>query len=129
MSISHDQVLTTLRAAVDTATAENARIAAVVVDTGGRVVGSIRMDGVGFVQHDAAMRKAVTSAAFGAPTAMMAEMMGGDPKLAPVLSDPSLLVLAGGAPLRDGPTLVGGLGIAGGHYAQDQTLLEKILSA
>jgi uncharacterized protein GlcG (DUF336 family) len=86
------------------------------------------MEGVGFVQYDAAMRKAVTSAAFGAPTAMMADMMGGDPKLAPVLHDPSLLVLAGGAPLRDGPTLVGGLGISGGHYSQDQSVLDKVLA-
>jgi glc operon protein GlcG len=125
--MNHDAVLTHLRSAVDAATAANARIAVAIVDTGGRVLGSLRMEGVGFVQLDAAIRKATTSANFGAPTAMMAEMMGGDPKLAPVLHDPTLLVLPGGAPLRDGGVVIAGIGIAGGHYSQDQAVLDATL--
>jgi glc operon protein GlcG len=129
MGLNHETVLKHLADASAAASQQNLKVAVVVVDTGGRVVGSVRMDGVGFLNHDAALRKAVASANFGAPTAMLGKMMGGDPMLAPVMNDPAMLLLPGGAPLRVDGVLVGGIGIAGGHYNQDQAVLDATLSA
>jgi glc operon protein GlcG len=127
--VNHEIALSFVNRAVDVASNAGQRIAVVVVDTGGHIVASARMTGVGYINVDAARRKAAASANFGAPTAMVSDMMGSDPKLAPVLNDPAILVLPGGAPLMDAGMLVGGIGIAGGHYSQDQALLDTLLSS
>ncbi len=127
MPVNHEVALDLVQRAIASAAAAQMNIAVSVVDTGGRVVACARMAGASYVHLDAASRKATASAAFGAPTAMLGEMMGGDPKLGPVLNDSQFLLLPGGAPVMADGALAGGIGIAGGHYSQDQQVLDAAL--
>lgn len=120
---------------LDAARAQSLAVAVVVVDLGGRVVASARMDGVGFVNLEVAQRKATAAASFGAPTHVVAELAA-DPLLASALAAvDDVLVLPGGFPLTaagglpaDGAAAVGGVGIAGGHYSQDRAVGEAALA-
>jgi glc operon protein GlcG len=129
MGLDHRIALAHIQKLVDIAESRNAAIACSVVDAGGRAVASVRMAGVGYVQLDAARRKANASAMFGAPTGIMSEMMGTDPKLAPVLADPEMLVLPGGLPLVIDGVVVGGIGVAGGHYSVDDAIVGALFAA
>jgi uncharacterized protein GlcG (DUF336 family) len=127
MAFDHSAALALISKAVAIADEQGQRVACAIVDTGGRVVASLRMTGVGYVNLDAARRKATASAVFGAPTAMMSDMMGGDPKMAPVLADAEMLVLPGALPIIDGGAVVGGIGIAGMHYMGDDAIVQAVM--
>lgn len=100
-------------------------IAAVVVDPGGHVVASARMDGASFLMAEVAQKKATLAAAMGVPTQMVAEMAAGDALLAHAFSgQENVVALAGGLPIAGDAGPIGGLGIAGGHYTQDQAIAE-----
>jgi len=111
--------------AVEAARAQGRPAAVVVVDRGGHVVASARMDGVSFVMADVARRKATLSSAMGAPTHVIAEMAQGDPALANAFTGSSdVIALGGGFPIMGDGGPIGGLGVAGGHYSQDQAVAE-----
>jgi uncharacterized protein GlcG (DUF336 family) len=127
-AIDYDTAAATVARVVAEARAQGVAVAVAVTDTGGHVVAAGRMDGIGFVSAEAARRKAVTAASFGAPTAAVAAMVEGDPALVAALrSAPELELLPGGFPLQVDGVTVGGVGIAGGHYSKDQTLGENAL--
>ena len=106
-----------------------AGVAAVVVDRGGHVVASARMDGVSFVMSDVARRKATMAAAMGASTAALGEMAASDPvMLAALTGNSDTVALGGGAPIMGANGPVGGLGISGGHYSADQVIADKALT-
>ena len=114
--------------AVKAATEMGLPIAAVVTDLGGHIVASARMDGVGFIMGEVARRKATTSATFGAPTHALAELAKSDALINDAFTGvDEIVVLAGGYPVVAGGGCVGGLGISGGHYTQDQAVAEKAL--
>lgn len=107
--------------ALDEARKLDLAVAAVVVDQGGFVVASARMDGVSHAVFDLARRKASTAAAFGERTQTFAENVGGDATLSSALAtSPDLILLGGGAPLAGG----GAIGVGGGHYSQDQAIAD-----
>lgn len=113
---------------LDEAATQSRPVAVVVVDQGGHPVASARGDGVGYVANDFARQKAVTSATFGTPTTALADAMGQDPLLADAFAaSPDLLLLPGGFPVTVDGACVGGVGIAGGHYHQDQAVGEAAL--
>ncbi|MCX6465086.1 MAG: heme-binding protein [Pseudonocardiales bacterium] len=118
-------------AALDAAAAERVPIAAVVVDAAGRVVSGARMDGVPWVNWEVAVRKAAAAAVFGAPTHVVRAMADEDPVLVTALAatDGEVLAVPGGFPVLVDGAPVGGLGLAGGHYLQDQQIGEKALAA
>jgi uncharacterized protein GlcG (DUF336 family) len=105
------------------------RVAIVVVDRGGHDVVVVRMDGVAYLNVEVARRKARAANAFGAATHQMSEMLRHDPLLPAALAatDDHVLVLPGGFPITEITTLVGGFGIAGGHYQQDREIGEHIV--
>jgi glc operon protein GlcG len=107
------------------------RIAVVVVDRGGHVVASGRMDNVEFLNIEVARRKATAAVTFGVPTHSMNDMLAHDEQLTHALSatDDQIITLPGGFPLTEVTTLVGGFGIAGGHYEQDQLVGERVMKA
>lgn len=114
--------------AIAAAESQGVAVVASVVDSAGHVVALARMDGVSFLNTEMASRKALLAAAFGAPTHGVQAMTAADPILAASLStDSRISLLPGGLPvLRDG-RCVAGLGIAGGHYSQDQAVAEAAL--
>jgi len=130
MSVSLEQAQKIIQRALEAAGAQSVRIAAVVLDTGGHIVAAARMDGVGFLNLDVARRKANAVVNLGVSTAEMLQMVSRDPLITTVLhSEPSIVLLPGGLPIRSGDALIGALGIAGGFYPQDQAIGEYALSA
>ncbi len=116
-------------ATLEVATEQRAPVAVVVVDAGGRPITGVRADGVGWVNWEVAVRKAVAAATFGAPTHAVREMATEDPVLVAAIDGVEhVLVVPGGFPVQVDGVTVGGLGIAGGHYAQDQQIGEKALA-
>ena len=85
---------------------------------------------VGFVHLEIAEKKAIASVNFGAPTHAVLGMVKGDELLMQsVNAHGSLVLLPGGFDIRADGELVGAIGIAGGHYSQDQAIGETALSA
>jgi glc operon protein GlcG len=88
-----------------------------VVDTGGHLVAALRMDGNGSGMMDFALAKAQAVAAWGFPTADMAEGAKETPGFA---FAPHVVTVAGGVPIfsGDGKTRLGAAG-ASGEAPQD----------
>ncbi len=118
-----------VRKAVEAAQAQDLPIAVVVVDGGGHVVASARMDGASFLMIDVAKKKATFSAAMGAPTHMIVEMAQGDQVLAFAFSgEAQVAALPGGLPIMGAAGPIGGIGVSGGHYSQDQAIAEAAIA-
>jgi uncharacterized protein GlcG (DUF336 family) len=102
-------------------------LAAAVVDGGGHVLASQRMDGAALGAMDLALGKAYTSVLWATPTGAFATSTqpGGD-DWGWNTTDPRIVVYAGGIPLVAGGALVGGLGASGGSAAEDE---ECVLAA
>lgn len=88
------------------------------------------MDQVGYANVEVARRKANAAVNFGVPTHDVAAMAGRDPMLPAALDAMSdhFIVLPGGIPIVEITTVVGGLGIAGGHYEQDRAIAEQVIA-
>ena len=102
-------------------------LAAAVVDDGGHVVASQRMDGTALGAMKLALGKAYTSVLWETPTAafMPSTQPGGD-DWAWNTTDSRIVVYAGGIPLQVDGELVGGLGASGATAAEDE---ECVLAA
>lgn len=96
-------------------------LAVAVVDDGGHLVASQRMDGAALGAMQLAIGKAYTSVLWGAPTGdfMRSTQPGGD-DWGWNSTDPRIVVYAGGVPLFVEGELVGGLGASGGTAADDE---------
>ena len=83
-----------------------------VVDSGGKLVAALRMDGNGSGMMDFAIAKAEAVAAWGFSTAQMAEGARGTPGFA---FAPHVVTVAGGVPVyaTDGKRLIGAVGASG----------------
>lgn len=124
-ALAQDLVAATLAVGAE----QRTPIAVVVVDAGGRVTAGARADGASWVNWDVATRKAVAAASLGAPTHTIREMADQDLLLAAALDGvQQVLVVPGGFPVEVGGAVVGGIGVAGGHYTQDQQIAEEALS-
>jgi len=129
MSISLEQARRVIDRALEAAAGQSVKIAAVVLDPGGHVVAAARMDGVGPLNLDVARRKANAVVNLGVSTAEMLQMISRDELITKVLhAEPSIVLLPGGLPLKDGDTLLGALGIAGAFYPQDQAIAEYAIA-
>lgn len=111
----------------DEAASRGLALAAAVVDDGGHVLASQRMDDAALGAMSLALGKAYTSVLWGTPTAafMKSTQPGGD-DWAWNTTDARIVVYAGGIPLHVGGVLVGGLGASGATAAEDE---ECVLAA
>ena len=98
-----------------------------VVDLGGHVVASLRMDGNGWGIMDFALAKAKASAAWGFATARMADGARETPGFG---SAPHVVTVAGGLPIfsMDG-TRLGAVGVSGEAPADDEACAEAGIRA
>lgn len=107
-------------AALDHATTHGLRIAVAVVDNEGATLALLRMDGVGAPIAGYCQDKAYTAAMTGRPTQDFLADMETSPSLRfGLIGRERLLVWGGGAPVRDGDTLVGAVGVSGATEADD----------
>ena len=100
--------------------------AGAVVDATGALRAFERSDGAPFLTAEVATNKAWTAASFGYATHTWNDYLA-DPKIAPLQNLPRMMPVGGGYPLMVDGRLVGGLGISGGSYTQDQDAAEIAL--
>ncbi len=102
-----------------------------VVDESGVLKAFSRMDGAALLSVQIAQDKAYTAIGFGLPTHGWHDFIKDDPPLA--LGAPAgidrLVIFGGGYPITIGGKIVGGIGVSGGHYTQDQEVAEAGLAA
>ena len=118
--ISLELALALLSRVRDEALSRDLSLAIAVVDDGGHVVASQRMDGVALGAMKLAVGKAYTSVLWGAPTGdfMKSTQPGGD-DWGWNSTDARIVVYAGGLPLLVDGELVGGVGASGASAADD----------
>jgi len=117
-------------AAFDLSETYNLNVTVLAVDHGGHLIALYRTDYAAFASIEAARRKAVAAACFQMPTAAQHHMFENDPLvMVAAMASGDLLIVPGGFPLILDNVCVGGVGIAGGHYREDQMLGEKALLA
>ena len=118
---SLDQALELLAAVRAEGESRSLVLAICVVDDGGRVIASARMDGAALGAMQLAAGKAYTAVLWGTAsgTFMQSTQPGGEDWGFNV-TDPRIVVYAGGVPLYADGALVGGLGASGGTAAQDE---------
>ena len=107
---------------------KNQSHAIVVVDTGGHVIAALRMDGNGSGMMDFALAKAQAVAAWGFPTAQMAEAAKGTPGFA---FAPHVVTVGGGVPVlsADGKARLGAAGASGEAPEDDAACVTAGISA
>lgn len=104
---------------------------AAVVDLGGQIVASMRMDGAQLIALPLATDKAWTAVACNAPTEQWAKQTapgGSDWGLSTSLGG-RFIVFAGGLPLRADGAMIGGVGVSGAAASDDRGCAEAGLAA
>jgi uncharacterized protein GlcG (DUF336 family) len=102
-----------------------------VADPGGNLKAFSRMDGAALLSTQIAQDKAYTAVGFGMPTHGWHDFIKDDAPLAagaPTGID-RLVIFGGGYPITVNGTVVGAIGVSGGHYTQDQKVAEAGLAA
>lgn len=129
-SINREAALSLIDAALDAARKIGIEAAVAVVDATGHLRAFERTDGAPFLTTDVAIDKAWSSASFGFPTHVWNDYVSNDPKVAPLAYRPRMVAVGGGFPILESGKLIGGIGISGGNYQQDQdaavAALEKL---
>lgn len=101
-----------------------------VVDESGILKAFSRMDGAALLSVQISQDKAYTANGFGMPTHGWFDFIKDDPPLA--AGAPSgidrLVIFGGGYPITIDGTVVGAIGVSGGHYTQDQEVAEAGLA-
>lgn len=102
-----------------------------IVDDSGVLKAFSRMDGSALLSVQIAQDKAYTAVGFGMPTDAWHEFVKDDPPLAMGAAPgiDRLIVFGGGFPITVGDTVVGAIGVSGGHYSQDMEVAQAGLSA
>ncbi|MEI7828602.1 MAG: heme-binding protein [Prolixibacteraceae bacterium] len=121
-TLSYDDCQVMAKAAIAKAQELNIKISITFVDESGVLKAFFRMDHSPLVTVDASRKKAMTAVGLGIPT--------GESWYSFIKDDPILfhgvqqfqdfILLGGGAPLMETGSIVGAIGISGGHYKQDE---------
>jgi len=129
-SIASAQALSMVEAAMQKANELNIKVAVAVVDESGVLKAFARMDGAPLMAVDVCRRKALTAVGLGLPTGeTWHEFIKDDPILTQgVQGIQDFMLLGGGSPLQLEGTLVGAIGVSGGHYKQDEDCAAAALS-
>ena len=102
-----------------------------VVDDDGVLKAFSRMDGAALLSVQVAQDKAYTAVGFGLPTHGWHDFIKDDPPLADGATTgiDRLVIFGGGYPITVDGQVVGGIGVSGGHYSEDQEVAEAGLAA
>ena len=121
------EVLAGVRAEAE---ARSLQLAMCVVDAGGHVIASQRMDGAALGAMRLAVGKAYTAVLWGARTGDFAETtQPGGADWGWNTTDERIVVYAGGVPLFAAGLLVGGVGASGGAAADDEACVVAAVRA
>jgi len=121
-SVSASQTNALIDAAVKKATEIGISISICIVDESGLEKAFLRMDGAALISIETARKKARLAVGFGMATGTpWHEFAQDDPILRQGVHDlPGFILLGGGVPLYWEGSLIGAIGISGGHYKMDE---------
>ena len=129
-SITLDAARTAVASAEEKAREIGVPMAIAVVDSDGTLKTFSRMDGAALLAVRVAQQKAWSAVSFNAPTHGLWEFIKDDPPLLHSLPhQDNMILFGGGYPIQVGGELIGGIGVSGGHYSQDQQCAEAGLAA
>ncbi len=97
-----------------------------VVDASGNLKAFERSDRSSFLAINIAIDKAYTAASFGLSTAQWVDLLE-DRGASNLRHVPRVMAAAGGFPIMEDGAIIGGIGISGGSWAQDQEAGEEAL--
>jgi uncharacterized protein GlcG (DUF336 family) len=102
-----------------------------VVDAGGSLLAFVRQDGAWLGSIDIAIHKAFTARAFDMTTEELGSMATPKKPLFGIqnTNDDRIVIFGGGAPVKQGETVIGAVGASGGTVDQDTEVLEAALRA
>jgi glc operon protein GlcG len=130
MNAIHKHARELCQKAFDLAEDMDLNVSVVATDLGGHPIVALRGDRASFATLEAARRKSVAAVCMQMSTAALADLISQDPLVQAALhASGDMLVVPGGFPITFGDGCVGGLGIAGGHYREDQIVGEKAFAA
>jgi len=97
-----------------------------VVDAGGELIAHVRMDGAWLGSVNIAINKAWTARAFDMSTDKLSKMAQSGKPLFGIDSTnhEKVVIFGGGVPIKEGETVIGGLGASGGTVDQDLEVAE-----
>src|SRR3954464_5021549 len=125
-SISTDAAHRIIAAAEAKASEMGTPMVIAVCDDGGVLKAFSRMDGAALLSVQVAQDKAYTAVGFGMPTHGWHDFIKDDPPLADGAPTgiERLVIFGGGYPIQVDGQVVGGIGVSGGHYSEDQQVAE-----
>ncbi|MDQ0561961.1 uncharacterized protein GlcG (DUF336 family) [Rhizobium mesoamericanum] len=100
--------------------------AVAIVDAAGNLKAFERSDKSSYLAVNIAIDKAYTAASFGLSTAQWVDLLE-DRGASNLRHVPRVMAAAGGFPIMEDGAVIGGLGISGGSWAQDQEAGEEAL--
>ena len=130
MNISLDAAKAIIAAAQQNARALDKPITVVVVDSGGFVVASERMDGARPLTPSIALAKAYTAAIMQRPSNMLKTWCKTQPEFFAQVSrmgHQPIVATDGGVTIKKNGELLGGIGVSGGTGEEDQQICEAAL--
>lgn len=127
MSITYKQAAKALNAAIEKAESINIPVSIVVVDAGGHLMASARLDSV-YGVLEFALKKAKTAVMFGVDSDVMGTIIAGAGfhGYGMLNSNDGLLTIAGGVVIRDNEgKIIGAIASSGGTPEQDKEIAES----
>ena len=102
---------------------QNLPVTITIVDTGGHIRTVMRQEGCSYFALESSRQKAVTASQLKIPSHIVGEIGQKFPALqASFSTNPVITGLPGGFPLQWQGQVIGGLGISGGNFEQDQSI-------
>lgn len=130
-SLSLEAAQQMVKAATQKARQLEMAVSIAIVDESGHLIAFAKMNGAPLISYDAAMKKAKTAVGFGMPSGeSWYNFIKDDPILsAGVQSLADFTLLGGGSPIFIDNSLVGAIGVSGGHYSQDEQCVQAGLKS
>jgi uncharacterized protein GlcG (DUF336 family) len=127
-SAAADRILT---AAIKCAKEIGLNASICILDASGRMKAFHSMDAAPAISHETAGKKAKMALGFGMPTGeTWLRFIENDPILRQGASQlPDFILLGGGSPIHWKGSLIGAVGVSGGHYKQDEQIVAAGLAA
>ncbi|GGU80204.1 hypothetical protein GCM10010211_52950 [Streptomyces albospinus] len=127
-SITHSAATALIEAVRAAAEKIGFEVAVAVTDAGGHLKAFERADDAPFLAAEVAVDKAWTAASYRIATHVWNSHVA-NPQVAPLTHHPRLMAVGGGYPVIEDGKVIGGLGISGGSYEQDQQAAETALNS
>lgn len=120
-----------IRAGEEEAARQGLKLSFAVVDAGGHLIASHRMDGAPWITPEVALGKAWTAAAWRTPSAAQGDKMKELHAFSASISVAThgrFTPQIGGLPILDGDEVVGAMGASGASGAEDEAVVRAALS-